>query len=264
MGELGLDSIPVAVKILPLSDRNTHQELGALRKIGASHHNVVEVYPPILSPHSSHVHLPMELCDGTLLDYVERNGGLEEEAAKPIFRDVVAGLLFLHKQGIHHLDVKPDNILMKDGVPKLADFGMALGTEDALVAAVQAKKPYGTTRYASPECIDAKHFFELEQSVSKRLSRGERVSVSERRELRDRSVSVHALPYDPEKADVWALGITMFAEVTGVYPWNMASLDTHFYRQCRGSGSAATRCTLMPRICPHLRWMQCGSMLLAA
>lgn len=39
------------------------------------------------------------------------------------------------------------------------------------------------------------------------------------------------MPFDPEKADVWALGITMFAEITGVYPWMVASLDTHFYRQ---------------------------------
>lgn len=160
LGMLGEDSVPVAVKILPVLDSNTSTELGAFGKLGGSHRNIVEVYPHVLSPHHSHVHLPMELCDETLLEYAERHGGLEEDDAKWIFRDVASGLLFLRKHGVHHLDVKPDNILMKNGVPKLADLGMAamaLEDKQARKLAIQEKKPYyGTTRYASPECVAAK------------------------------------------------------------------------------------------------------------
>lgn len=32
-------------------------------------------------------------------------------------------------QGIAHRDLKPDNILLKDGVPKIADFGFAKSLE---------------------------------------------------------------------------------------------------------------------------------------
>ena len=28
--------------------------------------------------------------------------------------------------GVYHMDVKPDNVLVKDGVVKLADFGAAI------------------------------------------------------------------------------------------------------------------------------------------
>ncbi len=36
------------------------------------------------------------------------------------------GLKYLHEQGIVHHDLKPKNILIKDGEPKIADFDAAV------------------------------------------------------------------------------------------------------------------------------------------
>jgi serine/threonine protein kinase len=38
---------------------------------------------------------------------------------------VVAALTSLHQRGLAHLDLKPDNIVLRDGRPLLIDFGTA-------------------------------------------------------------------------------------------------------------------------------------------
>eukprot|EP01115_Flamella_aegyptia_P009517 TRINITY_DN40647_c1_g1_i1.p2 TRINITY_DN40647_c1_g1~~TRINITY_DN40647_c1_g1_i1.p2 ORF type:complete len:63 (-),score=14.74 TRINITY_DN40647_c1_g1_i1:55-243(-) len=42
------------------------------------------------------------------------------------------GLVHLNKQGIYHRVIKPANILVHDGQPKLADFGVSSHKEDYL------------------------------------------------------------------------------------------------------------------------------------
>lgn len=82
-----------------------------------------------------------ELCDhGTALD---RRGTPEVLA---IVRGVCAALGYLHDRGVAHRDVKPHNILVKGGVAKLADFGLAT---DALPASTIA----GTPNYIAPEVL---------------------------------------------------------------------------------------------------------------
>lgn len=41
-------------------------------------------------------------------------------------RDIIAGLQFLHEVGVLHRDLKVDNIIIVQGVAKLADFGLSL------------------------------------------------------------------------------------------------------------------------------------------
>lgn len=38
------------------------------------------------------------------------------------------GLAFIHKNGILHLDIKPENILFKANTLKIADFGLSRAT----------------------------------------------------------------------------------------------------------------------------------------
>jgi len=56
----------------------------------------------------------MELIDGTnLAEYLEDNGILSEAKALPIIQQVGSALSFVHQQKFTHLDVKPQNIMLR-------------------------------------------------------------------------------------------------------------------------------------------------------
>lgn len=48
------------------------------------------------------------------------------------FGQVANALRFIHEKGIAHLDLKPDNIYVKNGVYKLGDFGCATLIDSSL------------------------------------------------------------------------------------------------------------------------------------
>lgn len=143
----------IAVKLLPVSDPQTAVEIGAFGMLRPGHPNVVATLDSVLSPDGKYIFLPMELCDEDLLVHSDCCGGLEEAAAKAILSSVLSGLAFLHSHGVYHLDIKPDNILMNDGTPKLADLGAAVtvGSSDSLTSVRPFKA--GTLIYGCPESV---------------------------------------------------------------------------------------------------------------
>ena len=94
------------------------------------HPHVVEVYG-VFSEMVGNMQLwcmVMELIDGTnLAEYLEDNGILSEAKALPIIQQVGSALSFVHQQGLTHLDVKPENVMLrKRGFEAvLIDFGIA-------------------------------------------------------------------------------------------------------------------------------------------
>ena len=213
-GSLG--ARPVAVKVLPRKDPQSANELAAFASLGSGHANVVSTLAPAASPDGKHAYLPMELCEEDLLAFTDRLDGLEENDACQLFRGVVAGLRFLHARGVCHLDLKPENIMLRDGVPKIIDLGTAaLGACGAVVTSV------GTPIYGSPEAIDTMH--RRKACVSPTSSpaaslRAVASSVSMERE----DGGAGLVGYAPAPADVWALGVTLFVLVTGYFPWKLA------------------------------------------
>ncbi|PRP81289.1 Protein kinase domain containing protein [Planoprotostelium fungivorum] len=88
----------------------------------------------------------VEGCD--LFDYLHNHprGHLTENWVKKMFKGLAKGLEHSHKQGIAHLDIKPENIMVgKDDHLTLIDFGLAAHT---LGLCHQFK---GSADYASPE-----------------------------------------------------------------------------------------------------------------
>lgn len=51
--------------------------------------------------------------------------------------------------------------------------------------------------------------------LDRRASQGDMVSIWEKKSFRRFSQAVGSTPFDPKKADVWSLGITLFAIVIG-------------------------------------------------
>jgi serine/threonine protein kinase len=88
----------------------------ALSLAKCSHPHVVQVYE-VFPETVGNIELwcmVMELIDGIdLASHLEDNGILSEAKAWPIIQQVGSALSFVHKQGFTHLDVKPQNIMLR-------------------------------------------------------------------------------------------------------------------------------------------------------
>lgn len=90
-----------------------------------SHPNIVSVYDV---SHSDDVeYIVMELIDGiTLKQYLQKKSVLDSSEVLDFTIQTAKALEHAHSKGIIHRDIKPQNImLLKDGMIKVADFGIA-------------------------------------------------------------------------------------------------------------------------------------------
>lgn len=66
-----------------------------------------------------------------------------------ITEEVLTGLTIIHKEHVFHRDIKPDNILLDDDTPMIADLGISRMLEPDQLASTQA----GSLYYMSPESL---------------------------------------------------------------------------------------------------------------
>jgi serine/threonine protein kinase len=97
--------------------------------------------------------IAMELVSGgSLRDLVARQGLLPQPVVALLLAQLLDALAAVHERGVVHGDVKPANLLVRDG-PRphllLADFGVATSTRDAVRVVTQG--PVGTPAYLPPE-----------------------------------------------------------------------------------------------------------------
>ena len=70
--------------------------------------------------------LVMEYVEGVTLEHLVASRALSMKSAFSALDDVLAGLDIMHKVGVGHLDVKPSNVILRDGKEAvLVDFGLA-------------------------------------------------------------------------------------------------------------------------------------------
>jgi serine/threonine protein kinase len=131
--------------------------------------------------------LVMEFVDGESLGQrMERAGAVPEAEAIKIITQVCEGLQRAHKQGLVHRDVKPDNILVtRDGLAKLTDMGLVKDVEGDLNL-TKTGRGLGTPHFMAPE----------------QFRNAKTVDV---------------------RGDIYALGATLYAIVTGTVPFGNAS-----------------------------------------
>ena len=113
-----------------------------------NHPNLRQVYS--FGEQDGQYYLTMELLEhGSLDDRITRLGKLPEKDVLEIGAQIADGLRTAHQSGLLHRDIKPGNILFNDeGIPKLADFGLA-GTQHEV--SVETGLIWGTPYYVAPE-----------------------------------------------------------------------------------------------------------------
>jgi TolB-like protein/tRNA A-37 threonylcarbamoyl transferase component Bud32/Flp pilus assembly protein TadD len=83
---------------------------------------------------------------------LDREKQLSVDEAVGITRSVANALDYAHRNGVIHRDVKPANILLHDGQPLVADFGIALAVQAAGGPRLtETGLSLGTPHYMSPE-----------------------------------------------------------------------------------------------------------------
>ena len=97
-------------------------------------------------------YLVMSCVKGTSLQKrIEAEGPLSPGETLRIGAQIAAGLAAAHAQGLVHRDITPSNILLEEGVERVAitDFGLARAVDDATMT--RSGVITGTPQYMSPE-----------------------------------------------------------------------------------------------------------------
>src|SRR4029078_1902785 len=95
----------------------------------------------------------MPLVTGeTLRARLARKRQLPIDDAIRISREIADALDYAHRQGVIHLDIKPENVSLHEGRPMVMDFGIALAVQQAGGQRMtQTGLSLGTPQYMSPE-----------------------------------------------------------------------------------------------------------------
>lgn len=95
---------------------------------------------------------------GELFAHVYHTGVFSEEVCRYFFKQVLAGVYYMHKSGISHRDLKPENIVLDhEGNTKIVDFGFAAKLEGRDGSGFN-RTFKGTMAYMAPEIIERKPY----------------------------------------------------------------------------------------------------------
>jgi len=145
----------VAIKVL-------HPELGAVlgserflseikTTANLQHPNILQLFDSGAANGLLYYVMPF-VAGETLRGRMIRERQLPVDEAVTIARGIAAALDYAHRRGVIHRDVKPENILLQDGQPLVADFGIAraaTGGGDSRLT--RPGISMGTPLYMSPE-----------------------------------------------------------------------------------------------------------------
>ena len=102
-------------------------------------------------PDHEQPYLVVEYVDGpTLADVVDERGPLTASNLHSVAIGVATALTAIHGAGVIHRDLKPRNVLLAPGSPKVIDFGIARATE-ATSGNTSPDQMVGTVAYMAPE-----------------------------------------------------------------------------------------------------------------
>eukprot|EP00039_Didymoeca_costata_P000684 m.46815 g.46815 ORF g.46815 m.46815 type:complete len:457 (+) comp10411_c1_seq1:120-1490(+) len=128
---------------------NTLREVQALRRLNP-HPNIITLCDVHYDRDTMQLSLLTELMDMNIYERIKNRTQLVPKSlVKSYTYQLCKALDHMHRNGIFHRDVKPENILIKGNILKLADFGSCRG--------IYSKPPFteyiATRWYRPPECL---------------------------------------------------------------------------------------------------------------
>ena len=101
------------------------REISLLKEL--NHINIVKLYDVMHTPKK--LTLVFEYCEQELKKVIDASNGkgLDKKLVKSYLYQLLKGIEFIHKHKVLHRDLKPQNLLMNNGILKIADFGLARG-----------------------------------------------------------------------------------------------------------------------------------------
>jgi serine/threonine-protein kinase len=146
----------VAIKVL--ADSLAHDEsvkerfLREARSMAALNDpHIIQIY--FIGDDAGQTYFVMEFVDGESLgSLLKREIKLKPEQVAKIIYQTAQGLSTAHDKGVIHRDIKPGNLMITaKGSVKIADFGIALTTQDFSKKLTSTGEFVGTPGYLSPE-----------------------------------------------------------------------------------------------------------------
>ena len=111
-----------------------------------NHPNIVRVYDYDMN--ASNPYFSMDLCDGTISKFIK---GKDFNELVSMAIDICEGIKALHMASVLHRDIKPDNILIKDGIVKVSDFSFGFFVDHDSATLTKIDQLIGTEGYIAPE-----------------------------------------------------------------------------------------------------------------
>ncbi|PYR67475.1 MAG: hypothetical protein DMF88_12685, partial [Acidobacteria bacterium] len=147
---------PVAIKLLGAGHEGDagRRLVREARAAGRLHHpNIVTVFEA--GEHDGRPYIAMEYVSGeTIGSLIRRHALLSLRRRLEMIEGACAGLAHAHREGVIHLDIKPDNLMLDDdGIVKVLDFGISRIVQSDTLATLHGA---GTLRYMSPEQIQGR------------------------------------------------------------------------------------------------------------
>lgn len=152
------DRAIVAVKIPKAQGRRNEELAEGSPLIGqASHPCVVDVYwmgrvPPEREWYAIEMEYFPSITLAQLLDKGDEGFVASYDKLLGVFEQVLEGCAHLHRVGMSHGDIKPQNILVAADRVKLTDFGSSVLPEDMYA---RTRENGGTILYSAPEVVGA-------------------------------------------------------------------------------------------------------------